>query len=255
MNDFDDRVICRLIIQPPRAVWRDTFYNGWWLAGMFGAISAVLLGSAAIASQLTDGFVVSQVSEGAVNQKVATLDYWTALYFTLINSTTVGFGDIFPITLAARALAIFNAVFGVLTFASLVSMALMALQPSSPVEGQIDASPLAGLQQDASDKLVEATLREENAQRVWNKVRRGLQEVHMRLKTLQGQDLSHIVSQERPAKAADSLLHCIEGLIASVEEEQSQSAQRLAIRTQTLMEDRIRSGVRQSSATKRRQGI
>lgn len=253
MYDFDDRLICRMIIQPRRAVWRDTLYNGWWLAGMFGLIAAVLLGSAAVASLLTNGFVVSQISEGTVNQKVVTLDYWTALYFTLINSTTVGFGDIFPITLAARALAIFNAVFGVLTFASLVSVALMALQPSSPVEGEIDASPLARLQQDASEKLAEATIREDNAQRVCDKVGQGLQEVRIGLKTLLGSDHSQLLSQDLPANVVDSMLRRIEGLIASVEEEQTQSAQRLAIRTQTLMEDYIRRP--RSRAAERRKDI
>lgn len=179
MNDFDDRVICQMVIQPPRAVLRDMVNNSRWLFAMFGVIAVVLLISSAIASCLTDGFVVNQIVGGVVTPKVVTMDYWTALYFTFINSTTVGFGDIFPITPVARALAIFNAVFGVLTFASLVSVALMALQPSSPAEGQIDFSPLAKYQQNESKKtLREAAEREIHAQRMSVDVDRDLEEVH-----------------------------------------------------------------------------
>jgi hypothetical protein len=57
--------------------------------------------------------------------------YLHSCYFTLINITTVGFGDIYPITHAGKIVAGINSVFGLMLFGLFVSSITMALQPSS----------------------------------------------------------------------------------------------------------------------------
>jgi len=134
LPNIDPSRVIRLEIAPTGAIWRDTKKNRKWIFVMLAAIFIVLFLSAQVATQIGHGFMVA---EGNPVHGVSTLSYPTAIYFTVINMTTVGFGDIFPVTRAARALAIFNAIFGLITFAALVSIIMMAFAPSSePEPGQ-----------------------------------------------------------------------------------------------------------------------
>lgn len=58
---------------------------------------------------------------------------WTflhACYFTVINMTTIGFGDVVPITHAGKIIAGINAFSGLILFGLLAAAFTMALQPS-----------------------------------------------------------------------------------------------------------------------------
>ena len=57
--------------------------------------------------------------------------YFLSLYFTIINVTTVGFGDIAPGTGWGRFIASINAFAGLLFFGVLVAAITLALQPNS----------------------------------------------------------------------------------------------------------------------------
>jgi Ion channel len=57
--------------------------------------------------------------------------YLHACYFTVINTTTVGFGDVVPSTRQVKILSGINAFIGLLLFGAFVASVTMALQPSS----------------------------------------------------------------------------------------------------------------------------
>ena len=57
------------------------------------------------------------------------LTYLRSVYFTIINVTTVGFGDIYPLTHFGKIIAICNSFAGLLIFGVLVATITMALQP------------------------------------------------------------------------------------------------------------------------------
>ena len=57
--------------------------------------------------------------------------YWHSCYFTLINMTTVGFGDVTPITQQGKIISGVNSVIGLMLFGVFVASITMALQPSS----------------------------------------------------------------------------------------------------------------------------
>jgi hypothetical protein len=112
-----DEQTISLVIQPPRSVFKDIVLNRRWIAGIATLIVLYAVISATIFSAL----------EGDNKQIKNWVD---SFYFTIINLTTVGFGDIFPITLLGNVLAIFNSLIGVAAFGFLVACITAALQPS-----------------------------------------------------------------------------------------------------------------------------
>lgn len=56
--------------------------------------------------------------------------YFDSLYFTIINITTVGFGDITPTTTMAKVISICNSIGDVIAFGYFVTIISAALQPS-----------------------------------------------------------------------------------------------------------------------------
>lgn len=124
MSGIERHRILKLEIAPMNEIVRDTRKNSKWIALTLAIIIAVTITSAFVATSINNGFIVT-------GQQVAKMDLPTAMYFTVMNMTTVGFGDIFPVSPEARALAIFNAVFGLITFAAFVSIIMMAFSPSS----------------------------------------------------------------------------------------------------------------------------
>ena len=53
------------------------------------------------------------------------------LYFTIINTTTVGFGDIVPTTHGGKVIACINAISGLIFFGLFISLLTLAFQPDS----------------------------------------------------------------------------------------------------------------------------
>lgn len=59
-------------------------------------------------------------------------DWPKSFYFTVINMTTVGFGEVVPSTDAGRALAMVNSIVGLVLFGFLVAVITIALQKDEP---------------------------------------------------------------------------------------------------------------------------
>ena len=115
-----------LKIEHPRAVFRDFVANRWWVAFAWLVIGFWMVFSASLFWY--------------VEHDAQTLTWGTSFYFTVINCTTVGFGDIFPKTGAGQVLAVLNSLIGFLAFGlilSIVSLALQPSQPSPPSEEQV----------------------------------------------------------------------------------------------------------------------
>lgn len=102
-----------LVIAPTHAVRKDFQRNGRWILAVFGIWILYVLVSAGVGAFLEDW------------------NYFKSLYFTVINTTTVGFGDVTPSSSAGQTLAMVNAVIGLLIFGMLVATVTMALQPQS----------------------------------------------------------------------------------------------------------------------------
>jgi methyl-accepting chemotaxis protein len=135
-------IILRLEVQPLHNVVRDTKKNSRWILPLLLLIAVVLCLDAYLATLIPNGFMITEQS----GQHPATINGRTALYFTAINMTTVGFGDIFPLTQSARVLSMFNAFFGLIMFAILVSLLALAFSPSSdtPLSGSAPNLPREG---------------------------------------------------------------------------------------------------------------
>lgn len=133
LPEIDPRHISKLVIAAPKDVLYEARQNAGWLAFALALIITVMALSAWAAASLDVGFIITSNTTGeaaGVAQRLAKLDYPAAFYFTVINMTTVGFGDIIPASTAARTLAIFNSLFGLIVFAGFVSLIMMAFSPS-----------------------------------------------------------------------------------------------------------------------------
>ncbi len=84
--------------------------------------------------------------------------YLHSCYFTLINMTTVGFGDVVPLTWQGKLIAGTNSVVGLLLFGAFVASITMALQPSSFT----GSAHINGSSDTTNDKKVDIT-REDKA--------------------------------------------------------------------------------------------
>jgi hypothetical protein len=72
----------------------------------------------------------------------STLDGFTALYFSFITLTTVGYGDILPVSRVARMLAAAEAICGLFYMAVLISRLVSVYSSKQPNSG--DASQPSG---------------------------------------------------------------------------------------------------------------
>ncbi len=100
-------------IAPVRETIRDLRSNIRWIIGL--AVVWVLY-------TLVSSAVICLIEEWG---------YWHSCYFTLINITTVGFGDIAPVTQGGKIVAGVNSVAGLVLFGFFVASITMALQPTS----------------------------------------------------------------------------------------------------------------------------
>ncbi len=108
--------IIHLEMLPAREAGRQLRANGRYIVSAILVIAAWCLFSAFLANryQLTD--------------KART--YCDAFYFTVINVTTVGFGDILPITPGGKDLPMANGLLGLLFFGFLIAAITASFQPS-----------------------------------------------------------------------------------------------------------------------------
>ena len=128
-----------LVVAPARAVANDLRRNWRWIAAFAGGWLVYLLTSAGIACIWEDW------------------SYLRSCYFTLINMTTVGFGDVTPSTPETMIVAGVNSVVGLLAFGAFVASITMALQPSS-YQGSVGLSGL----RDADSRPATETPTDEN---------------------------------------------------------------------------------------------
>jgi hypothetical protein len=66
---------------------------------------------------------------GVIYSFVEHITFLRSFYFTVINVTTVGFGDVVPFTRIGKLIAGFNSFTGLIIFGVLVATLTMALQP------------------------------------------------------------------------------------------------------------------------------
>jgi len=59
------------------------------------------------------GFVLVILGMGFVFQAVEDWDYFNSVYFVVISVSTIGYGDMFPLTILGKSLTMFLAFFGV----------------------------------------------------------------------------------------------------------------------------------------------
>ncbi|UFW90566.1 potassium channel family protein [Bradyrhizobium barranii] len=121
-----DRDVIQLIVQKPGDVVRDITRMRWWYIFVWLIIIAYIAGSATL-FQWLEAYAQEHAKDGPEH-----FSWFTSLYFTAINFTTVGFGDITPKTEYGRILAIVNSLAGLLIFGWLVALGALALQPSQP---------------------------------------------------------------------------------------------------------------------------
>lgn len=109
---IDNDTILKLMVAPAAEVLYDTRRNFRWVMGIVVCVVIyVILSSIAI-------------------HYVENWSFLHASYFTVINMTTVGFGDVVPLTHMGKIIAGLNAFVGVIFFGILVAIIAMAFQPS-----------------------------------------------------------------------------------------------------------------------------
>ena len=109
---MDNRM--NLTVAPAAEVRRDVGRNLPWIFTLIGAALAYVIASTFLIQQFEDHW-----------------GFWHAAYFTVINVTTVGFGDVVPFTYAGKVLAGINGFTGLLLFGALVAVVTIAFQPAS----------------------------------------------------------------------------------------------------------------------------
>lgn len=114
----------QLMVAPLAEVRRDFRKNLPWVIGLLVATVTYVLLSSALICAFENGWT-----------------FLHACYFTAINITTVGFGDVVPLTHGGKIIAAVNAFAGMLLLGVLIAVLALALQPSgwsatlSPSEG------------------------------------------------------------------------------------------------------------------------
>ncbi len=103
-----------LTVAPAAEVRRDVGRNLPWISGLLAATLAYVIASTLLIRHFEDHW-----------------GFWHAGYFTVINVTTVGFGDVVPGTHAGKVLAGINGFAGLLLFGGLIAVITIAFQPAS----------------------------------------------------------------------------------------------------------------------------
>lgn len=150
-----------MVVQPGRRVLQDLWANR--------RTAATFLIMIALWS-LTSAFIFWVVERDSwrlaheLDNSVVVLTFGRAVYFTAMNVTTVGFGDIVPRTGLGEVIAVANALAGLIMFGFLVGAVTAALQPGSeePALSQTHEEPgrrSEGERSDSVDKIADALAR------------------------------------------------------------------------------------------------
>ncbi len=125
-----------LIIGAPGTVLRHMRFNWRWILVAVFIISVFILSSATM-------FEYYEATTQSALPGASPFGWFDSFYFTVINVTTVGFGDIVPKTTAGHWIAIANSLFGLMAFGWFVAVFTIALQPTSspPAEVKVVIDP------------------------------------------------------------------------------------------------------------------
>jgi hypothetical protein len=132
-------------IQGPRGFARDAWHNRRWILWTWLGIF-VWVAVSSTAFHLTE--YSAQIAKLNENPRTAGFDFppWSSIYFTFINLTTVGFGDILPLTDAGRAIAVVNSLVGLVAFGMIVAQITAGFQPAQPKTEEIIEAFVSGIE-------------------------------------------------------------------------------------------------------------
>lgn len=92
-------------------------------------VTYLLVGVLAYLFCVSPTIFVSLENSHRIAHGLSKLDWSEGLYWSVLTSTTVGYGDIVPFTAYGRMLALFNALLGVLLMGVVAGLILSALSP------------------------------------------------------------------------------------------------------------------------------
>ncbi len=110
---MEEKDMLKFMVAPAAEVRRDLRRNLPWVVGLLIATVLYVL-----------------VSSTLIRQFESQWTFLHASYFTVINMTTVGFGDVVPSSHGGKVIAGINAFAGLLLFGFLVAVLSLALQPA-----------------------------------------------------------------------------------------------------------------------------
>lgn len=121
------RNVLKLEVAPAAEVRRDIKRNIPWLSWLFVVALLYIIGSSLL-----------------IRLWESDWSFLHSCYFTVINMTTVGFGDVYPLTQMGKVIAGINGAVGLVIFGCFVAILALAFQPSgwttllTPVYGSRD---------------------------------------------------------------------------------------------------------------------
>jgi hypothetical protein len=123
MEDNKNKSTLNLVVAPIKNVKKDFLKNLKYIIATFLVLLFYILVSSLIIRLFEDKW-----------------SFYHSFYFTVINTTTVGFGDITPLSHGGKIIACLNAIVGLIFFGAIVGIITLAFQPSS-FSGTIEQSP------------------------------------------------------------------------------------------------------------------
>jgi len=123
MSSHTDRPdVMHLTVASAPEVRRDLRKNSRWIFGLLAVVVFYVVGSS---------LVMCRFEYTGTAPNVRHWSFLHSAYFTVINITTVGFGDVVPGTQVGKLLAGVNAFAGLILFGLIVAVVSFALQPGS----------------------------------------------------------------------------------------------------------------------------
>jgi DNA repair exonuclease SbcCD ATPase subunit len=127
-------------VQSTRAIGRDLNHNAKWIAAVLLAALVWCIVSSGFISWFEPEMLRAAAAKAVLGPESKSAapgepGFWAlafqAFYFTVINMTTVGFGDLAPVSFWGKVFAMLNAIVGLALFGVLVGLIVMAFQPGT----------------------------------------------------------------------------------------------------------------------------